>query len=803
MSEELKVLIRVQTEEARKKVKQVKDEIAKIKEQSEQTDAAVKETMGGIVKGATAALATITALIAGMVSLGKAALENQKQINKVITTFQNLGSSAAQAQKTYVSLYRFLGDGATATEAANLLAQITTNEQELAQWTEILKGVYATFPDSLPVEALAEATNESIKTAKVTGNLADAINWLGGSEDAVNEAMASMNSEADRELYLRGLLNSMYGNAAALYEQNNAEVLAHNESQAKLNSTMARLAKYLTPAMTALNNVATILLTYLTPAIETVSAAIVVFCEWIGAAVGWLATLFGIEMNLGTMAEDANGVAAGFDSASSAVNGVSKGLSNGVKAAKELRKLTMGFDELNVVSNPATDSAGGALGGAITMPQIDTSFTAGLSTSLDNFKQTVAEVREQIEGILVLVGLVGLGIAAWKLLDAYTAGVNLLGVLTSIAGYAMIIGGAIMTIVAYSDAWANGIDWENLSLMLAGIALTVGGLVIKFGTFGGAIGTVVAGVSLLVLGIKDIIDNGYSMEAVITITIGVLLTLVGVVWAFNAALLANPITWIIAAIVALVAAFVILWNECDWFRNFWIGLWDGICAAFDATVAWLDQACKDIANFFVGAWEGIKRAWNGVGDWFKGLWQGIKDTFSAVGQFFGDVFSAAWSAIKGVFTAGGKVFDGIKDGIVTVFKTVVNGLIDGINAVVKLPFEGLNGILNTIHGISIAGIKPFSWLTWRAPVPQLPHLAKGGITTGSTIAEIGEAGKEAVLPLERNTEWIDMLADRLASRTNTPSKIVLMMDSRELGWANIESINSITQQTGTLQLRLV
>ena len=88
--------------------------------------------------------------------------------------------------------------------------------------------------------------------------------------------------------------------------------------------------------------------------------------------------------------------------------------------------------------------------------------------------------------------------------------------------------------------------------------------------------------------------------------------------------------------------------------------------------------------------------------------------------------------------------------------------------------------------------------------PQIPALAEGGIAIGETLARIGEGGrKEAVLPLEQNTEWLDMLADRLAARSAAPSKIILNVDGKELGWASINGINNITRQTGTLQLALV
>jgi hypothetical protein len=88
-------------------------------------------------------------------------------------------------------------------------------------------------------------------------------------------------------------------------------------------------------------------------------------------------------------------------------------------------------------------------------------------------------------------------------------------------------------------------------------------------------------------------------------------------------------------------------------------------------------------------------------------------------------------------------------------------------------------------------------------VPQIPKLARGGIVDQATLALIGERGKEAVVPLENNTEWIDKLVERLTSRQQAPSKIVLMLDGKELGWANINTINNITRQTGALQLQLV
>ena len=261
-------------------------------------------------------------------------------------------------------------------------------------------------------------------------------------------------------------------------------------------------------------------------------------------------------------------------------------------------------------------------------------------------------------------------------------------------------------------------------------------------------------------------------------------------YALNLAMSMNPIGLVIAAVAGLVAGFVVLWNKCDAFREFWVNLWDGIKNAFGAVVNWIKENwdtmllalvnplgaifkyCYEhfegfrnfVDNIVTSVKQFFANMWRGLTDGAKSAWQGVKDTFSKVASFFGDIFSKAWSKVKDVFSAGGRIFDGIKDGIVNAFKTVVNAIIRGINKVVKMPFEGLNVILDKIAGLSIAGLKPFDWLTWRAPVPQLPMLATGGIVRKATAAVIGEDGAEAVVPLEKNTGWIKKLAAELATQ---------------------------------------
>ena len=181
-----------------------------------------------------------------------------------------------------------------------------------------------------------------------------------------------------------------------------------------------------------------------------------------------------------------------------------------------------------------------------------------------------------------------------------------------------------------------------------------------------------------------------------------------------------------------------------------------------------------LRNGIIGGISKIKQACNDI-------WNTIKSAFSSVGTWFKSTFTDAWQKVKDVFSTGGKIFNGIKDGIASTFKTIVNGLIDGINKVIKVPFNSINGMLNTIRGISVLGVSPFKnlWSYNPLSIPQIPKLALGGIVNrpGRGVpAIIGEAGAEAVLPLENNTEWMDMLAEKIGGNVTIP----IYMDGKKI-----------------------
>ena len=146
----------------------------------------------------------------------------------------------------------------------------------------------------------------------------------------------------------------------------------------------------------------------------------------------------------------------------------------------------------------------------------------------------------------------------------------------------------------------------------------------------------------------------------------------------------------------------------------------------------------------------------------KVTWEGIKTVFSVIVEWFGTKFTEAWTAVKAVFSTGGQIFDGIKEGITSAFKTVVNAIIRGINKVIAIPFNAINNTLDRIRNINIAGAEPFSGLISRFDVPKIPELREGGVLKKGQVGFLEGDGDEAVVPLEKNTRWIDEVADRIS-----------------------------------------
>lgn len=211
---------------------------------------AAKVALNGAAKVASTAAKAVagiataaTGATAGLLALESATEEYRIAQGKLNTAFEAAGLSAEAAQESYSGFYKILGDVDTATEASQLLATLVRDEKDVSTWTNIAAGVFGTFGDSLPIEGLIEAANETAKTGQVTGVLADALNWAGISEDKFNERLEKCSSEADRNRLIMDTLSLTYDDAADAFYRNNEELIRAREVQAQLDETMASLGE--------------------------------------------------------------------------------------------------------------------------------------------------------------------------------------------------------------------------------------------------------------------------------------------------------------------------------------------------------------------------------------------------------------------------------------------------------------------------------------------------------------------------------------------------------------------------------
>ena len=192
-------------------------------------------------KGLAAAGAAAAAAVGALLKIEEETAEYRENQAKLNTAFEAAGMAAGTASTAYNEMYKVLGDSDTATESAQLLAQLATGEEDVAKWADISAGVVGSFGDALPINSLIEASNETAKVGKVTGALADALNWVGLSEDEFNSKLAACSTETERTALITDTLTSAYGDASEAFRENNAAIIEANAAQADMDATLAKL----------------------------------------------------------------------------------------------------------------------------------------------------------------------------------------------------------------------------------------------------------------------------------------------------------------------------------------------------------------------------------------------------------------------------------------------------------------------------------------------------------------------------------------------------------------------------------
>lgn len=369
-------------------------------------------------------------------------------------------------------------------------------------------------------------------------------------------------------------------------------------------------------------------------------------------------------------------------------------------AAKAAKNATAGIDELNIIS----DSSGG--GGKAT-PDYSTMFEEVEVPS--KIKDTVQWLQDHLKEVLLLATLIGTAFLAWKILSAFPASILDLG---AKLGLLVAILGAVAFGFGAVDAWVNGVDWKNVALMVGGLVAVFLGLNIAFGSTVAAIGLLVGGIAMLVVGLHE--------------------------WITTGELSTQTFVLLEAAIVAVSVAMAILVG--------WPALIVGaIAMVVLAVIKYKDQ---------------IVQAFNDLTLKIKAWWADMKLRFNAKKVAFENALKIALNNAKNHFT-------NFKNGIINIFKaiwtgikSVINMILGGIESMVNGVINGVNSIANAIKNLTtISWTNPFNGQTYQSngiqlPTIQnitLPRLATGGMVEAGQLFIANEAGPEMVGTMGGNT----------------------------------------------------
>ena len=292
----------------------------------------------------------------------------------------------------------------------------------------------------------------------------------------------------------------------------------------------------------------------------------------------------------------------------------------------------------------------------------------------------------------------------------------------------------------------------------------------------------------------------------------------------------------------VVAIFKSIWDAIvaifsgvgSWFGEKFQGAWDAIVNIFSNLGSWFGDRWADVTSALanIGAWftDMFQKAWTGLtnifsklGSWFGERWNDVTSALSSVSNWFGEMFTNAYNAVKDAFSSIGDFFSGVWDTVKSIFvnagqmvgeavggafKSAVNAVLDTIENVVNGFIGMINGVLDVVRNLPGLG-----WIGSVSTV-SLPRLARGGIVDSPTIAMIGEAGKEAVVPLE-NTGFIQTLGRVVSSAVvnamagvrpqggfSGDGDIVIQIAGHEFGRVAIQEINKEHERAGQTLLKI-
>ncbi len=483
-------------------------------------------------------------------------------------------------------------------------------------------------------------------------------------------------------------------------------------------------------------------------------------------------------------------------SAAQGLNEEQKALEGVGSAAEDASKSMASFDEINQLTDNSASAAGGGAGGAA-------------STEIAPDFSNLDMAEDKLHDILGLVGAIAAGLLAWKIASLFTND------LSKILGISLAVAGAFALVYFWLDAWNNGIDLQNFLGMLAGLAALAAGLAIAFGPIAAGIALVVGGLAMLVVGIKDVIENGFNLVNTLTIIAGLLAAGIGI-----SLLTGSWIPLLIAGFAAALVALVSftghgeeliegLKNIIDGFGKFFKGVFTGDLklAAEGAKQIW--EGLKQTWNAIVNS---IKDAWSAFITWLQGKNPALAAIFETIGKLFSDQYNAWKKILSGLITFLTGVFTGdwkkAWNGVLDILKGVWNLIVGTVEGAINFIIDGINlliSALNKIHfevpdWVPLVGGKSFGINITPVSRVSLPRLASGAVIPPNRefMAVLGDqkSGTNIETPLATMVQAFKQAMNETGGMGGRSITVVMQVDKREFARAVYQANNDETQRVG-------
>lgn len=482
-------------------------------------------------------------------------------------------------------------------------------------------------------------------------------------------------------------------------------------------------------------------------------------------------------------------------------------LDNTANAAKKAKGALQGFDELNVINSNDSGSSGdgsGGSGGGVDYEEVPLT---------EKDFAWIEKIKKIFESILPVVVAIGAALLAWKIASFLSDLMKVHPILGTILSILAIIAGLALAIYSYFHMWNEGVDWQGLIGYILGVSLAFGGLYALFGPLVAGIFLIIASAAGLILALKDISENGLNAKNASLLLVSALGLCAGVFMVFG-----TTAAFVVAGLLLISAGIADVIQKGVTLKNGLLivaGVFLSVSAVAGAVIGAIAALVAGLVLAVIADWENFKKTvWEPMKKWFAELWSdftqitnGFKKMLDGLTLFVNGVFSGdwkkAWEGIK-------ETFGGAWDGIVGLLKASANLIIGILNTVYNFVCGVVNAIINGINKISFTtpdwlnylhegwGGQSFGGFNLQPIQPiNIPYLANGGITTGSTLANIGEAGREAVLPLENNLSYMKPLAEMIASEMKGVQTVRIVADEGKIFKIVKEEANDYYRRTGS------